>query len=858
MSPSPSTKFAWQLAATEAGAARAKEIEPEHFLEALTKLRQFCTGEGAETVRAKGVDVSALRPEMELVAEVLEDVVIEPDAFRHKLRERLGKGTYEHAKGKTIHRSERSRKLFERAGAIAGEMKSDDVKCGHLFLAILEERDSTGCRLLQEEGADLKALARKTRERLEKEPARSIAGAARAEAPKDEKPGTPFLDRFGRDLTQAAREQKVGPIIGRRKEILQVIQTLARRSKNNPVLVGEAGVGKTAVAEAVAIRAAAGKDPQVLGGKRIVELSMNALVAGTKYRGEFEERLSRVIQECRSHPEVILFVDELHTVIGAGRAEGSMDAANILKPALARGDVRCIGATTIAEYRRYVESDPALERRFEKVLVAEPSRDESVEILRGLRPKWEEHHRVKISDRALEAAVDLSIRFDCDHQLPDKAIDLVDKAGARIQVPMLSMRPDDGKGGTAITEASPASGIFGTVTEVIIAQVLSEKIGVPVEVITGHVAGMSQSRLLEMEAALKKRVIGQDEAVQRVCQRLLMAHAGLQQRRGPLGVFLFLGPTGVGKTEMARSLAAFLFGSENDLIRLDMSEYMEEHSVAKLIGSPPGYVGHEEEGQLTGKLRTRPYSVVLLDEIEKAHPRVFDLFLQVFDEGRLTDAKGRTADARNAIFVLTSNIPSDKHAGFRFQETAESQSAVISAVKSRFRPEFINRLDEQILFRPLGRAEIKAILRPMLDEIGRSLQEKYQKPLHVTDDAVEVIISQGYSEEFGVRHLRRAVQALVEAPLSRLILSGELKDWPGVEVAVSNGQLVLRRGSEPALAGDAPAAGLKVAAVCCECGCAIADADRERCAWIGGMFICARCKARVEALANPPKRPKSA
>ncbi len=738
MSISASMQLAWQLAVAETAAARAKEIEPEHFLAALTKLRQFCTGEEAEVVRAKGVDVSALRPEMELVAEVLENLAIEPDAFRRKLRERLGKGTYEHAKGETIHRSERSRKLFERAEAIAQEMKSDDVKCGHLFLAILEERDSTGCRLLQEEGADLKALA------------------------------------------------------------------------------------------------------------------------GTKYRGEFEERLSRVIQECGAHPEVILFVDELHTVIGAGRAEGSMDAANILKPALARGDVRCIGATTIAEYRRYIESDPALERRFEKVLVAEPSLDESVEILRGLRPRWEEHHRVKITDRSLEAAVDLSIRFDCDHQLPDKAIDLVDKAGARIQVPMLSMRPDDGKGGTAIAEAGPASGIFGTVTEVIIAQVLSEKIGVPVEVITGHLEGRSPSRLLEMETALKKRVIGQDEAVQRVCQRLLMAHAGLQERRGPLGVFLFLGPTGVGKTELARSLAAFLFGSENDMIRLDMSEYMEEHSVAKLIGSPPGYVGHEEEGQLTGKLRTRPYSVVLLDEIEKAHPRVFDLFLQVFDEGRLTDAKGRTADARNAIFVLTSNIPSDKHAGFRFQETAESQGAALGAVKSRFRPEFINRLDEQIVFRPLGRAEVRAILRPMLEEIGRSLQEKYQKPLHVTDDAVEVIMSQGYSGEFGVRHLRRAVQALVEAPLSRLILSGELKDWPGVEVVVTNDQLVLRRGSGPALASPPPAAGLKGAAVCCECGSAIADADRKRCAWIGGMFICARCKARVEAIANPPKRSKSA
>lgn len=853
MTISPSAQLAWQLAVAEAEAARAREIEPEHFLAALTKLRQFCAGEGADALRTKGVDPSALRPGMELGAAVLEEVAIEPDEFRHELRQRLGKGMHQHEKGKTIHRSARSRKLFERAAAIAREMNSDEVRCGHLFLAILEEYNSLGCRLLQEKGADLKLLAVKTREWLEKEPARRLAGPAEADAQAETQVGTPFLDRLGRDLTQAAREQKLGPIIGRRKEILQVIQTLARRSKNNPVLVGEAGVGKTAVVEAVAMRTAGGKDSQVLGGKRIVELSMNALVAGTKYRGEFEDRLARVIAECRLHPEVILFVDELHMVIGAGRAEGGMDAANILKPALGRGEVQCIGATTMAEYRRHIESDPALERRFEKVLVAEPSRYETVEILRGLRPKWEEHHQVKISDRALEAAVDLTIQFDCDHQLPDKAIDLVDKAGACIRVPMLSMRQDNGGGGSAIAEAGPASYLSGAVSEVVIAQVLSEKIGVPLEVLTGHLEGMSQLRLLEMESALKQRVIGQDEAVERVCQRLLMAHAGLQQRRGPLAVFLFLGPTGVGKTELARSLAAFLRGSDNDLIRLDMSEFMEEHSVAKLIGSPPGYVGYEEEGQLTGKLRSRPYAVVLLDEIEKAHPRVFDLFLQLYDEGRLTDAKGRTADARHAIFVLTSNIPADKHVGFRFQQSAESHSAVLSAVKGRFRPEFINRLDEQIVFQPLGREEVKAILRPMLAAIGRSMEQRYQKPLGVTEEAVDLIVVQGYSEEFGVRHLRRAVQSLIEAPLSRLLLSGELKSWPAVDVAVSDGQLVLKQRSKAALADALPAVALKSPASCCECGCSIPDAERERCAWIGNMFICAPCKARVEAMANPLK-----
>ena len=804
MSTSPVINVVWQLACVETVASRFEFIEAEHLLAALTKLRQFCTGAGAEALERQGADVGAHRLELELVAEVLDEAAIGADAFRHELRERLGQGTHDHAEGQTIHRSERSRKVFARAGKLAAGMKSTELKAGHLFLAILQERGTVGCRLLQEKGADLKSLAQKTRERLEKEPARSPAGPAKADAPKAEKPGTPLLDRLGRDLTQAARQQKLGPVIGRRHEILQVIQTLARRSKNNPVLVGEAGVGKTA--EAVALRAAAGKDPRVLSGKRIVELSMASLVGGTKYRGEFEERVARVIAECRAHPEVILFIDELHTVIGAGRGEGSMDAANILKPALARGEVRCIGATTIAEYRRYIESDPALERRFEKVLVPEPSRDETVEILRGLRPKWEEHHWVKITDRALEAAVDLSMRFDCDHQLPDKAIDLVDKAGARTQIPVLSMRPG-APGEAGGRDGTPAPhGVLGEVTELTIAQVLSEKTGVPLEIIMGHIEGMSRSRLLEMEAALKKRVIGQDEAVQRVCQRLLVAHAGLQQRRGPLGVFLFLGPTGVGKTELARSLAAFLFGSGDDMIRLDMSEYMEEHSVAKLIGSPPGYIGHEEEGQLTGKLRTRPYAVVLLDEIEKAHPRVFDLFLQVFDEGRLTDAKGRTADARNAIFILTSNIPAGKHAGFRAQDSAESQSAVLGAVKGRFRAEFINRIDEQIVFRPLGKADVNAILCPMLEEIGQSLEAKYQKPLHVTDGAADLIASQGYSEDYGVRHLRRTVQTLVEGPLSRLILSGELKDWQEVEVAVSNGMIILQPRSKGAFTETRPGA----------------------------------------------------
>jgi ATP-dependent Clp protease ATP-binding subunit ClpC len=460
-----------------------------------------------------------------------------------------------------------------------------------------------------------------------------------------------------------------------------------------------------------------------------------------------------------------------------------MDAANLLKPALARGGLRCIGATTIAEYRRYIETDAALERRFEKIIINEPTPEETLEILKGLRGTWEDHHHVHITDDALQAAIDLSVRFDGDHRLPDKAIDLVDKAGAHARVPLLSMAPRGAKAAD------------GEIDALSIARVLSEKIGVPLEIITGHLEGMSRSRLLDMEAFLKQRVIGQDEAVERVCRRLMMANAQLTSRRGPLGVFLFLGPTGVGKTELAKTIATFLFGSADEMIRLDMSEYMEEHSTAKLIGSPPGYIGHDEEGQLTGRLRSHPYSVVLMDEIEKAHPRVFDLFLQVFDEGRLTDAKGRTADARNAIFIMTSNIasiPADNRIGFGQAGATEPSDAMLQEVRHRFRPEFLNRIDEQIVFRQLGVDDARAILAPMIRAIQDAFHAKHRKPLVLTDEATQLVLERGYSKEYGVRHLQRMVQELVEFPLSSLVLSGVPKDWPAVVVAVEQGQVRLQ------------------------------------------------------------------
>lgn len=774
---SVTASLAWQIAAGEAAAAKHQFIEKEHILIGICSLEKLLIL-NAEESGLKPQERQAVQVEHDVIEDVLRGFELDSTRLRRLLRKRLGDGNYKHTE-KVIHRSEACKRIFIRADELAAS--TGEISCLHLLAAILEKPGGVLSSVLAEAGvksADLRERAiayDEKQQRPDQEPAKVHPGEHKVT-----QVGTHFLDRYGRDLTQEAREGKLGPFTGRRKELLQVIQTLARRTKNNPVLVGEAGVGKTAIVEALALRVVEGKDPHVLTGKRIIELNISALVGGTKYRGEFEERLARILEETRMHPEVILFIDELHNVVGAGRAEGSMDVANLIKPALARGELRCIGATTIGEYRRYVEADPALERRFEKVIVNEPSLDETLEMLKGIRPKWEEHHMVRITDQALGAAVNLSVRFDVDHQLPDKAIDLVDKAGARTRIPLLSMMMHNEKDKIKPLEGANQFESKAEVTEFTIAQVLSEKMGVPIEIITGHLEGMAQSRLLELESFLKKRVIGQDEALNLVCQRLLMSHAGLVKKRGPLAVFLFLGPTGVGKTELARSLTEFLFGSDSQMIRFDMSEFMEEHSVAKLIGSPPGYVGHEEEGQLTGKLRTKPYSVVLFDEIEKAHPRVFDLFLQLFDEGRLTDAKGRTADARNIIFIMTSNIAADKPTkkiGIGNQDPIESKTAALHDVKKYFRAEFINRIDKIISFQSLNEEDVRKILKPMLDEICENIQKNYKVMLRIGEEVEGFVAQAGYSPEYGVRELKRTMERLIQLPLSNLILSGELKRY---------------------------------------------------------------------------------
>ena len=641
-------RISWKIAAWEAEKASHHYIEKEHILIgicSLDKILDFSKKGGANAEDLYNIENARAN-----IEEILNCFELNPAVLRRQLRKELGKGDHKHP-DKIIHRSEECKKIFSYAEKIAGQ---DQISCLDLLSAIMEYPSDLIKNVLLNNKVKIDDLKQKALDYTKRQQ-RSNGHLMNTEMNKHV--GTAhFLNQYGRDLTCEAIEGKLGPFVGRRNELLQVIQTMARRKKNNPVLVGEPGVGKTAIVEALALRVVQGKDPRVLRGKRIIELNVGRLVGDTKYRGDFEKRINSIISEVREHPEVVVFIDEIHNVIGAGRAEGSIDAANLLKPALSRGEFRCIGATTIAEYRRYIESDPALERRFEKIIVNEPSPEETLKILHGIKPKLEKHHNVMIEEKALEAAIELSIRFDGDHNLPDKAIDLVDKAGARINVPYLSMIYDTQKD---FTESPVDNNLGSVVSEVTVSKVLAEKLGLPLEIVRGSLESEAGYRLLELETYLKTNLYGQDIAVERLCERLIMSYSDLESRRGPIGVFLFLGPTGVGKTELAKLLSQFLFGSNKNMIRFDMSEFMEEHTVAKLIGSPPGYIGYNEEGQLTGRLRTKPYSVVLLDEIEKAHNRILDIFLQVFDEGRITDSKGRQIDARNAIFIMTSNIRLD-------------------------------------------------------------------------------------------------------------------------------------------------------------------------------------------------------
>lgn len=607
---------------------------------------------------------------------------------------------------------------------------------------------------------------------------------------KKKKTKTPTLDKLGRDLVHMAREGKIEPIVGRKDEIRRVLQTLTKKMKNNPIIIGEAGVGKTAVVYGLAHRIANGKIPEIIRNKRIIEMGMSTIVAGTKHRGEFEERMQKIIDELKANPDIIIFIDEIHTIMGAGDSRGGLHAGNILKPYLARNEITVIGATTIDEYRKHIEKDPALERRFQPVMVDEPSEEDTVKILNGLKERYEKHHGVTFTDKAIQAAVKLSERYIPDRNLPDKAIDLMDEAAARSQLSFTSICED---------EEEKIEDLSNQVTEEDIAEVVSLWTGVPVAKLTQE----ESERLLHMEDWLRKRVVGQENAVKTVAQTIRMVRMGLSSPHRPSGVFLFLGPTGVGKTELAKSLAEFLFESESDMVRLDMSEYMEKHAISRMIGSPPGYVGHEEEGQLTKQVRTKPYCVVLLDEVEKAHPDVFDLFLQVFDDGRLTDSKGRTINFTNTIIIMTSNIGTssvDFSGKTRVVDSSDPvvQEEIMEELRQHFRPEFLNRIDEIIIFNPLNEAALKKIVRMNIDTLADHLKKQRDINLRVDESAMEFLLKQGYDPEYGARPMKRAIQNYLAKPLAEAMLSHGVESDDTVLVKFDGEKLVFETGGEVA------------------------------------------------------------
>ncbi|NLW24049.1 MAG: ATP-dependent Clp protease ATP-binding subunit [Clostridia bacterium] len=730
-----------------------------------------------------------------------------------------------------------------RAKKVLGLAQDEAFKWGvnyvgteHILLGLIREGEGVAAQVLLNLGANPDKIRKQVLAFLGGAPfGEAGEGSQRSSIKTAASTKTPTLDEFGRDLTVLARNNKIDPVIGRQKEIERVIQVLSRRTKNNPVLIGEPGVGKTAIAEGLAQKIIEGDVPEILKDKRVVSLDMGSLVAGSKYRGEFEERLKKVMDEIRQAGNIMLFIDEMHTLIGAGAAEGAIDAANILKPALARGELQTIGATTLDEYRKYVEKDPALERRFQPIQVDEPTIEEAEEILYGLRDRYEAHHGVKISDEAIKAAVKLSDRYITDRFLPDKAIDLIDEASSKVRLKVHTAPPDlkeleeeieklskEKEAAVMAQEYEKAAefrdkeqqkrkeleekrdswknkniGQTQTVTEEDIAYIVSSWTGIPVT----KLAEEDTERLLKMEEILHRRVIGQDEAINAVAKAVRRAHSGLKNPKRPIGSFIFLGPTGVGKTELARALAESLFGDEDVLIRIDMSEYMEKHAVSRLVGAPPGYVGYDEGGQLTEAVRRKPYSVVLLDEIEKAHPEVFNILLQVLEDGRLTDSKGRTVNFRNTVLIMTSNVGAShiKQTGrLGFTQTTaaednyqEMKERVLEALKKTFRPEFLNRIDETIVFHALEKEHITSIVDLMLKDLEKKLKEN-ELSLEVSEKAKEILVEQGFDPTYGARPLRRAIQKLIEDPLAEEMLKGRYKAGDKVVVEAEEGKIVLK------------------------------------------------------------------
>ena len=767
-----------------------------------------------------------------VAAKALESLGISLEAVRSQVQDIIGQGGS--SPSGHIPFTPRAKKVLELSLREALQLGHNYIGTEHILLGLIREGEGVAAQVLIKLGADLSRVRQQVIQLLSgyqgpqaagstgtgKESAAAAAGPGAATG--EDKGGSQILDQFGRNLTQLAREKKLDPVIGRLSEMERVMQVLSRRTKNNPVLIGEPGVGKTAIVEGLAQKIVSGDVPETLAGKQLYTLDLGALVAGSRYRGDFEERLKKVLKEIRTRGDIILFIDEIHTLVGAGAAEGAIDAASILKPMLARGELQTVGATTLDEYRKHLEKDAALERRFQPVRVEEPTLPHTIEILKGLRDRYEQHHRVTITDQALVAAANLADRYISDRHLPDKAIDLIDEAGSRLRIKRMQTPPDlkelEGKIATvqeqkkrsveeqrfeeagrlrdqekalleekATKEAEiKASGVdlFDEVNEESIAEVLSVWTGIPVYKLTEE----ETQKLINMEAELHKRVIGQEDAIRAVSQAIRRTRAGLKDPKRPSGSFIFLGPTGVGKTELAKTLAEFLFGDEKSLIALDMSEYMEKHTVSRLVGSPPGYVGYEEGGQLTEAVRRKPFSVVLFDEVEKAHPDVFNTLLQILEEGRLTDSQGRTVDFRNTVLIMTSNLGTQElrkgNVGFTKNDEAVSyermKEKVNEALKNHFRPEFLNRVDETIVFHELSRVEVTQMVDNMTRRLSNQL-EGQGLGLELTTAAKELLAIRGYDPTFGARPLRRAIQRLIEDPISERIL---YKDFRAGEIII--------------------------------------------------------------------------
>lgn len=766
------TMVSHMLATTETAYSNHEFITPDHLFSGLTKLEDMLAPNRLRKIGVPPQLIPFYMAEATQLLKLFQEFKLNPREARHRMRELVGDGGYQRAEPGPIHRSPESRQVFERASEIAQAAEATEAAVQHFLAALLEIKEGHIQQLLTELQIDIEALQ---------------AAAIALPLPKVEISGTPYLDEFGKDLVQLAREGELSETIGRKREMMEVIRTLSRDKKNNPVLVGEAGVGKTAIVEGLAYRIATGNIHPDFHNKRIIQLNAADLVAGTKYRGDFEERMQALIAEASQAGEVILFIDEIHLLVGAGSGSGAMDAANILKPVLARGQIKLIGATTQADYRKYIEKDAALERRFQPIRVEEPSPQETFEILVGIRERLQQHHQVTIRDEAIKAAVQLSVRYIPDRRLPDKAYDLLDEACAWVRYgSQISYHPDD--------DASVVT--FNAVTTDTIREVVAEKTGIPVAQLTEEEA----ARITQMGAALRQRVVGQDGAIEPVVVAVQRHYAGLHPGKRPIGVFLFVGPTGVGKTELAKATAEFLFNSEEQIIRLDMGGFSEKHTVARLIGAPPGYIGYEEGGQLTEALRRKPFSVVLLDEIEKAHPEVLNVLLSLFGEGRLTDGQGRTVDASNALFIMTSNLgytpagpslpdlPSPKFPPLTPPPLQPTRQMIEQAVRSHFRPEFLNRIDEIVFFQPLRPEQMVDIVKVQLKRIAELLDRQGVR-LEVTDEATQWLAAQGYDSQLGARPLLRFINKELLNEIGGLVLTGQLKATNVAQVSLDQDKL---------------------------------------------------------------------